>query len=70
MSLEPHPIDRVIGDKRRSASAIAKSIADSKEFLAIVEKATNASNELPPGIVGPSFSQQVRIAIANDLSNQ
>ena len=70
MSLEPHPIDRVIGDKKRSASAIAKSIADSKEFLAIVERATNASDELPLGMTGPSFSQQVRVAIANDLSNQ
>ncbi len=70
MALPPHAIDKVIGDKKRSAQEIAKSIAESKEFLKVVEKAVNASDELPPGVMGASFSQQVRVAIANDLLNQ
>lgn len=70
MALQPHPIDDVIGNKKRSAREIAKSISESSQFLAVIEKATKASEELPPGVMGPSFSQQVRVAIANDLLNQ
>lgn len=70
MALQPHAIDEVIGDKKRSAHDIAKSISESSQFLAMIEKATKSSEELPPGIMGPSFSQQVRVAIAHDLLNQ
>lgn len=70
MALQPHVIDRVIGDKKRSAREIAKSISESSEFLEVIEKATKSAEELPPGVMGPSFSQQVRVAIANDLLNQ
>jgi hypothetical protein len=70
MAMQPHAIDKAIGDKKRSAREIAKSISESSQFLEVVEKATKSSEELPPGIMGPSFSQQVRIAIANDLLNQ
>ena len=70
MALQPHAIDKVIGDKKRSFREIAKSISESAQFLELVEKATKSSEELPSGVMGPSFSQQVRVAMANDLLNQ
>jgi hypothetical protein len=70
MAIQPHVIDKIIGDEKRSAFEIAKSISESSQFLEIVERAVESSEELPPGMCGASFSQQVRVAIANNLLNQ
>lgn len=70
MAIQPHEIDEAIGCKKRSAKEIAESIAKSKQFLNVVTEAVNSSSELPPGVMGASFAQQVRVAIANELLNQ
>jgi ABC-type phosphate/phosphonate transport system ATPase subunit len=70
MAIEPHDIDTVIGEKKRSGRDIARAIAHSRELYAIVEKAVQSADELPPGVCGPSFPQQVRVAIARNLLNE
>lgn len=70
MSMRPHEIDEVIGDKKRPAKDIVSDIAKSKVFESLVTRAVEKSEELKPGMMGPSFGQQVRAAIAGDLLHE
>ena len=67
-ALPPHPLDEVIGPKKRCAELIVYSLLSSHEFLKVVEKAVDESHELEPPKVGASFGQQVRVNISNQLA--
>ncbi len=70
MALRPHDIDDVIGEKKRPAESIADDLAASRAFRELVARAVALSDELPPGMCGASFGQQVRVAIARDLLHE
>ena len=68
-ALPPHPLDDVIGrNKPEYAELVAFGLVRSDEFLAVVQKAFDESDELDEGKVGPHFGQQVRLSIGKQLA--
>lgn len=67
MALATHSLDSVIGNSKRPTEEVLADLAASDEFAAVVKQAVEKSHELEPGVMGPAFSQQVRVAIGQSL---
>jgi hypothetical protein len=67
-ALPPHWLDEIIGDGT-NANEIAARFATNKKFIELVAKAIKEVQDNPPkpGLVGPTYSQRVRLKLLAEL---